>query len=131
MIRENLAAIHQRIEAACARKGRAPSEVTLLAVSKLQPSSMIREAYEAGQRDFGENYAQELRDKRLELDRQPDLGALRWHFIGPLQRNKVHLVVGRVGLIHSVDSCELAAALAARAAKTPAVAGEPFGQDCL
>ncbi|MGZ3424396.1 MAG: YggS family pyridoxal phosphate-dependent enzyme [Polyangiales bacterium] len=107
MIRENLAAIHQRIEAACARKGRAPSEVTLLAVSKLQPSSMIREAYEAGQRDFGENYAQELRDKAEEL------AALyvRWHAIGPLQTNKAKYVAKVATSFHALDRAEIAEAL--------------------
>jgi pyridoxal phosphate enzyme (YggS family) len=125
---ERLAALRAEIAAACAASGRAAEAVTLVAVSKLQPTGAIREALRCGQRDFGENYAQELRDKYQEL--QGEAAAARWHFIGPLQRNKVHLVVGRVGLIHSVDSRELAAALGARAVKQPA-AGAGFVQDCL
>ncbi|MBM4379855.1 MAG: YggS family pyridoxal phosphate-dependent enzyme, partial [Deltaproteobacteria bacterium] len=62
-VAENLAAVQARVAAAAARAGRLPSDVTLLAVSKLQPPGLIREAYAAGHRAFGENYAQELRDK--------------------------------------------------------------------
>lgn len=125
---ERLAELQAAIAKACAHSGRAPDAVTLIAVSKLQPASAVREALRCGQRDFGENYAQELRDKRQELASEPD--AARWHFIGPLQRNKVHLVVGRVELIHSVDSRELAAAIGARAARQSAD-GPALVQDCL
>ena len=119
--------------AACAHSGRPVESVALVAVSKLQPASAIAEALRCGQRDFGENYAQELRDKHRELAGEPAAAALRWHFIGPLQRNKVHLVVGRATLIHSVDNLELIAALAARAAKHRQEPGgdAAFRQDCL
>ena len=66
-IRENLDAIHMRIAAAARRAGRSPEDVTLVAVSKFQPDAAIEEAYQAGQRLFGENYAQELRDKAQRL----------------------------------------------------------------
>jgi len=70
-----------------------PAGVTLVAVSKTQPAGAIREAYAAGQRDFGENYAQEWREKADALSDLPDL---RWHFIGALQTNKVKYLAGRV-----------------------------------
>jgi hypothetical protein len=120
-----LAGLRAAITEACTRAGRDPAGVRLLAVSKLQPAAAVAEALAVGQLEFGENYAQELRDKDSELrallteggiDRgaRAALGGLRWHFIGHLQRNKVHLVAGRVALIHSVDSLELLAALRAR-----------------
>jgi hypothetical protein len=116
-----LAGLRAAITEACTRAGRDPAGVRLLAVSKLQPAAAVAEALAVGQLEFGENYAQELRDKDAELRalgaEQLDpaaLGGLRWHFIGHLQRNKVHLVAGRVALIHSVDSLELLAALRAR-----------------
>lgn len=79
-----------------------PSNVTLVAVSKTKPNEMIMEAYEAGQKDFGENYVQELVDKQQELPED-----IRWHFIGHLQSNKVKLIVPFVHLIHGVDSVKL------------------------
>ena len=93
--------------------------VTLVAVSKTQPSSAIREAYQAGQRDFGENYAQEWRDKASELADLPDLV---WHFIGGLQTNKVKYLAGRVAAIHTVDRIELAREISKRFAGKGAVA---------
>ena len=104
--------VRTRVDAACARAGRATSDVTIVAVSKMHPVSAVREAAAAGATDFGENYAQELADKRAEL---PEL---RWHFIGRLQRNKAKLVAGHVALIHAVDSVDLAHELAKRAAGT-------------
>lgn len=109
-----LTALRSAITAACERAGRDPQGVRLLAVSKLQPTSSIVEALAAGQQHFGENYAQELRDKDAELRPLPEATGLTWHFIGPLQRNKVHLVLGRAALIHSVDRIELIEALRAR-----------------
>ncbi len=82
-----------------------PAGVTLVAVSKTQPPDAIREAYGAGQRDFGENYAQEWREK---ADALADLADLRWHFIGSLQTNKVKYLAGRVHALHTVDRVELA-----------------------
>jgi len=76
----------------------------LVAVSKFQPAAAIRAAYAAGQRDFGENYVQELAQKAAELS---DLRELRWHMIGHLQRNKARLVVPLISLLHTVHSVEL------------------------
>ncbi|MCC6746438.1 MAG: YggS family pyridoxal phosphate-dependent enzyme [Deltaproteobacteria bacterium] len=104
--------VQRRVHEACVAASRPVESVTLLAVSKGQPPEAIRAAYEAGQRDFGENYAQELAAKAEAL---ADLPGLRWHFIGPLQRNKVKLVVGRATLVHSVDSVPLLAKIDARA----------------
>jgi pyridoxal phosphate enzyme (YggS family) len=115
-VSENLAVVRERVEAACRRAGRNPAAVTLVAVSKLHPSSAIREAYAAGQRDFGENYAQELRDKAVEL---ADLEGLRWHAIGPLQRNKARYVAGRATLFHALDRADVGAELGRRAGDTP------------
>ncbi|HWB78706.1 MAG TPA: YggS family pyridoxal phosphate-dependent enzyme [Nannocystaceae bacterium] len=106
---ERLAAIAARIAAARARAG--GHAVRLVAVSKKQPVAAITAAIAAGVRDFGENYAQELDTKRAALP-SPEL---RWHAIGPIQRNKVKLVVG-THLIHTVDRPELLAAIEARAA---------------
>ena len=95
--------IKKRVEAACLRVGRRPEEVTLIAVSKTKPVEMLREAYEAGARDFGENKVQEILTKEPELPED-----IRWHMIGHLQTNKVRQIVGRTCLIHSVDSLHLA-----------------------
>jgi pyridoxal phosphate enzyme (YggS family) len=106
-----LKAVRGRISAAAISNEREPSAVKLVAVSKLQPAEAVREAYAAGQRDFGENYVQELAQK-AELLR--DLSELRWHLIGHLQRNKAKQVAGVAQLVHSVDSLELARELAKR-----------------
>lgn len=92
-------------------RARLPAGVTLIAVSKTQPPEAIREAYAAGQRDFGENYAQEWRAK---ADALADLQDLRWHFIGGLQTNKVKYLAGRVACVHTVDRVELARELSRR-----------------
>jgi pyridoxal phosphate enzyme (YggS family) len=110
-IAERLAELRGAIASACSAAGRAPSEVTLVAVSKTVPLERCQEALAAGQDVFGENYAQELRDKAAGLP------SARWHFVGPLQRNKVKYVVGIAELIHTVDSPKLAEEIAARAAK--------------
>ena len=83
MVAENLNQVCENIEKACKKVGRDPKEVTLIAVSKTKPVSMIQEAYDAGSRDFGENKVQEIMDKHPVLP--PDI---RWHMIGHLQRNK-------------------------------------------
>ncbi len=127
------------IEQACAQAGRALTEVGLVAVSKHQPAAAVAAALRAGHCDFGENYAQELRDKAAELAQDPTLARecarLRWHFIGPLQRNKVNLIVGRVVLLHTVDSLGLIEAIAGRVdrlrqAATDAAQAQ-LAQDCL
>jgi pyridoxal phosphate enzyme (YggS family) len=79
-----------------------PTHVTLVAVSKTKPADMLQQAYEAGQRDFGENYVQELVDKETQLPKD-----IRWHFIGHLQSNKVKYIAPFVYLIHGVDSLSL------------------------
>jgi pyridoxal phosphate enzyme (YggS family) len=115
-VAEKRTEVCRRIEEACARCQRDPSTVTLLAVSKLQPEHLIREAYAAGQRDFGENYAQELRDKATSL---ASLSALRWHAIGPLQLNKAKYVAKSAYAFHALDRLELAKELAQRRTGAP------------
>ncbi|WP_224367293.1 YggS family pyridoxal phosphate-dependent enzyme [Hyalangium versicolor] len=115
-VADRLAQIRARVAAACARAGRPVESVTLLAVSKLKPSALIREAYEAGQRDFGENYAQELRDKAAEL---AGLQGLRWHAIGPLQTNKVKYVAKAAHAFHALDRLDVARELSKRRADAP------------
>ena len=83
-------------------KSSLPGQVTLVAVSKTKPIRLINEAYEAGHRDFGENYVQELAQKQAELPRD-----IRWHFIGHLQSNKVKYIAPFVHLIHGVESLKL------------------------
>lgn len=113
-IADKLDIVREKIAAACERCGRDPSEVRLVAVSKTHPAQVIRDAHGHGQRLFGENYGQELRDKAREL---AELDGIEWHFIGHLQKNKVKYVVGTAALIHSVDSAEILQAIAARAAR--------------
>ena len=105
-----LASVRQRIEAAARAAGRSPQEITLIAVSKFHPVGAIAEAAAAGARDFGENYVQELLDKRGMVT-----APVTWHFIGRLQRNKVRMIAGKVALIHAVDSLELATEISKRA----------------
>jgi PLP dependent protein len=100
-------------------RAQVPAGVTLVAVSKTQPAEAIREAYAAGQRDFGENYAQEWREK---ADALADLADLRWHFIGALQTNKVKYLAGRVHALHTVDRVELAREASRRFSAKGAVA---------
>lgn len=99
----NLNKVNQTIRDSAIACGRDPKDITLIAVSKTKPVSLIQRAYDAGIRDFGENRVQELKEKMPALP-----GDIRWHMIGHLQRNKVKDVVGKVFLIHSVDSLELA-----------------------
>ena len=135
-IAARLREVRQQIAEAEARAGRPPGSARLLAVSKKMPADDVRAALAAGQRDFGENYANELRDKRAELGGEsgwpvpaelaaPPAGvsstvrAPRWHYIGPLQRNKAKVLVGQVALIHSVADAELVDELERRAAAAP------------
>lgn len=106
MITENLKEVHQNILNACKRSGRNPQDVTLVAVSKTKPIPMLEEAYAFGERVFGENKVQELCEKYDVLPKD-----IKWQMIGHLQRNKVKQVVGKVDLIHSVDSERLAEAI--------------------
>jgi PLP dependent protein len=102
-IRANIAALETRIAAACARAGRARSEVTLVAVSKTFPASDVELAIDAGMTDIGENKVQEARDKKPSVAR-----AARWHLIGHLQSNKAKDAVRLFDVIQTVDSLELA-----------------------
>lgn len=112
MIQENISNVKQKIKAACEKCGRNPDEVTLIAVSKTKPVSMLKEAYDAGCRDFGENKVQELVEKWEQMPKD-----IRWHMIGHLQRNKVKYIVDKVYLIHSVDSLKLAQEISKEAVK--------------
>lgn len=112
-VAEGLAKVRDRIARAASAASRDPAHVKLVAVSKTKPASAVREAYEAGQRDFGENYAQELVDKAAQL---ADLVDLRWHFIGHLQSNKARFVAPLAYMVHTVDGPSLARELGKRAA---------------
>jgi pyridoxal phosphate enzyme (YggS family) len=116
-IAERLEIVKARIGVAAHRAHRAPASIRLVLASKTQTPEAIRAAYEAGARDFGENYVQEAIAKRAAL---ADLTEIRWHLIGHLQTNKVKLAAGAFVLIHTVDSIRVAAALA-RAQPTPKV----------
>ena len=112
MIQEKIERVNSFIAQACERAGRDREEVTLITVSKTKPLSALQEAYAAGSRDFGENKVQELMDKRPAMPED-----VRWHMIGHLQRNKVKYIVGKVYLIHSVDSLKLAEEISREAVK--------------
>jgi pyridoxal phosphate enzyme (YggS family) len=107
-VSERLEQLNARIAAACARAGRPRESVRLLAVSKLQSLAKIREAYDCGQKYFGENYVQEALGKLEQLASLP----AEWHFIGRIQSNKVKQIAGRFALIHSVDRASILEALA-------------------
>jgi len=104
----NLQAVRQRIESAASAAGRPAQSVRLLAVSKTFPPAAVREAAQAGLRDFGENYAQEGVEKIREL---ASLG-LTWHYIGPIQSNKTRVIAEHFDWVHSIDRAKIAARLA-------------------
>ena len=128
-IAENIAHIRERIAAAAARAGRSPSEIALMAVSKTMPADRIREAFEAGQRLFGENRVQEFQAKHAELSAASptvasaavcnvfDIERAEFHLIGHLQSNKAAKAVELFHSVDSVDSLRLAERLDAAAAK--------------
>lgn len=109
---ENYKEVEKRVEEACKRAGRKREEVTLIAVSKTKPVSMIEELLPLNVRDFGENKVQELTAKAEVLP-----SALHWHMIGHLQRNKVKYIVDKACIIHSVDSLRLAEEISKAAQK--------------
>jgi pyridoxal phosphate enzyme (YggS family) len=113
-LKEKLDKVRARMAAACDSSGRAPSQVQLLAVSKLQPAEKIRSLYAAGQADFGENYVQEALHKQQQL---ADLD-IQWHFIGPLQSNKTREVAENFSWVQSVDREKLLRRLSAQRPKT-------------
>ncbi len=104
-IAENLINLEKKIQAACDRAGRARSEVTLITVSKVFPASSLIEAYDAGARDFGENYVQEFQSKHREVKHLSDA---RFHFIGHLQSNKTRPAGEIFHCIQTVDSIKVA-----------------------
>lgn len=112
MVKENLSYVEEQITKACEKAGRNREEVTLIAVSKTKPVSLIDEAIEYGIIEFGENKVQEIMDK-YDSVKTP----VHWHMIGHLQRNKVKYIVDKVCLIHSVDSYRLAEMIDQEAAK--------------
>jgi PLP dependent protein len=108
-----LAEVQARVTTACAACGRDPATVHLLAVGKTHPAAAVAGAHAAGQIDFGENYAQELRDKATALaDLTP---AIRWHFIGRVQSNKARMIAPLAYRVHALEEVRHAEALAARA----------------
>jgi pyridoxal phosphate enzyme (YggS family) len=109
-LQERLDEVRARIRDACASSGRTPDEVTLVGVAKTFPVDVVAAGLDAGLVDIGENRAQELKEKAAVLGR-----GVRWHFIGPLQTNKVRHVVGTALMIHSVDRFGLGEAIARRA----------------
>jgi PLP dependent protein len=109
-------AIRAQVAGACARAGRSPASVEVLAVSKLQPVEALRAAHAAGVRAFGENYAQELRDKAAAL---ADCAGIRWHAIGTLQTNKAKYVARSADVFHALDRLALAEELARRRTGAP------------
>ncbi len=110
LIKNNLDAVIQRINAAAARAGRDPSEIKLIGVTKTVDTARIKAAYDCGIENFGENRVQELCEKTDILDMD-----CIWHLIGHLQTNKVKYIIDRVHLIHSLDSLELAKEISRRA----------------
>ncbi|HAJ73438.1 MAG TPA: YggS family pyridoxal phosphate-dependent enzyme [Lachnospiraceae bacterium] len=112
MLQDNYYQVEDRVKKACLRAGRDRKEVTLIAVSKTKPVSMLEEIYETGERDFGENKAQELKMKYENMAKD-----IRWHMIGHLQTNKVKYIADKVAMIHSVDSVRLAEVISREAGK--------------
>jgi pyridoxal phosphate enzyme (YggS family) len=100
----NISEVRARIASAAKSADRDPKQVTLLAVSKTQPASAIRAAFNAGLSQFGENYVQEALVKMVELQELP----IEWHFIGPLQSNKTRAVAEHFDWVHSVDRLKIA-----------------------
>lgn len=113
MVLENLKIVEEKVTAACERAGRSRGEVTLICVTKTKPVDMLKEAYEAGGREFGENKVQEMKDKLPQLPAD-----IHWHMIGHLQKNKVkYLMDSQIVMIHSVDNLALAQTISKEAVK--------------
>jgi pyridoxal phosphate enzyme (YggS family) len=109
-IEKRLQAVKSRIARACAAAGRDPRDIVLVAVSKTFPADAVRAAHAAGQRDFGENHAQ---DAVAKIDALGDLD-LVWHFIGPIQSNKTRSIAAHFAWVHSIDRLKIAERLAAQ-----------------
>lgn len=112
MLKENYNEVNENIKKSCSRCKRNENEVTLIAVSKTKPVSMLKEIYDAGSRDFGENKVQEILEKYDHFPKD-----LRWHMIGHLQTNKVKYIADKVYMIHSVESEKLAKEISKQAVK--------------
>src|SRR5690606_754160 len=126
-IAERLAAIEARIDAAFQRRATGHEhdpKPRLIGVSKRQPLIKLAAAHAAGLRDFGENYAQELRDKQRDWPRDRPQDDVRWHYIGAIQTNKLKYLVGKTALIHTVDRPALITAIDQRAAREGVI--QPF-----
>ena len=109
-IATNLQAVHHTIVEAAQQAGRDPATITLIAVSKTFPTEAVREAYQAGQRAFGESYLQEALDKINTLQDLP----IEWHFIGPIQSNKTRSIAENFSWVHSVDRLKIAERLSSQ-----------------
>jgi pyridoxal phosphate enzyme (YggS family) len=118
-IAEKIFSLKRSIEETAEKAGRGPESVRLVLVTKTVEPARILEAYQAGERDFGENRVQEWQEKKTALPQD-----VRWHLIGHLQTNKVKHVVGKVHLIHSLDRLELADAIE-KHAKAKAIPSVP------
>lgn len=113
-LESNLNSVRERIENAAAKAGRDSSEIKLVAVTKKVEPERVIKSINLGINTFGENYAQEFRDKFKVLEKEVDQ-EIKWHFIGQLQKNKVKYVMGKVELIHSLDSLSVAEEINKRA----------------
>lgn len=111
-LKNNLEEVNNIIKEHAVKVSRNPEDITLVAVSKTKPVEMLKEVYDLGVRDFGENYVQELVDK---IDQLPS--DIRWHMIGHLQTNKIKYIIDKVYMIHSVDTLHLAQAISKEAVK--------------
>lgn len=103
-VTSRLKQVVDKVASTCAENNRSSTEVTLVAVSKTKPQELIKEAWQAGARHFGENYAQEMADKAAQLS----LEGAQWHFIGPLQSNKTRIVAEHADWVHTIDRLKIA-----------------------
>ncbi|HMC60938.1 MAG TPA: YggS family pyridoxal phosphate-dependent enzyme, partial [Candidatus Solibacter sp.] len=127
-LRQNIAAVRERIARAAEGAGRDPAGIALLAVTKIFPASAIQEAYELGLREFGENYVQEFEGKALEVG---GLAGARFHLIGHLQSNKAKKAVELFQVIQTVDSAKLARRLNEAVQPASGLAIGPAGESPL
>ena len=116
MIKDNIGKIKERIVSLCAKIGRNPEDITIVAISKGRPVEAVKEAVEAGICDIGENRVQEALLKYYSV-KEMNIGPVRWHMVGHLQTNKVKDAVNIFDLIHSVDSLHLAQEIDKQAGK--------------
>lgn len=114
-IKENVDLVRAKVASSALKVRRNPDDITLLGVSKQITKELIIEAYNAGLLHFGENYAQEFRDKYAYLNQR--FNNIKWHFIGYIQSNKIKYIVGKAAIIHSVDSLSLAEEINKRSEK--------------